>query len=162
MRLSERSRRRLAVLVGSFAVTAMLAEPAMAVAWKSASNPLTAYHKSRSSGEKQAQAYGNFYNSGSTHARSSSYQRDNKPGGHKVYVETMYRFWYSNLGHPAAWHRAALKQTGRTSSGAWKSAYTQAQLHPESEKARGVIQVCEDQPNAPDDCSADAIVTFAY
>lgn len=161
---SARRRRttRAALLAGCAVATIGIAPAAQAVAWKSASSPLTAYHDSESSGEKQAQAYGTFYNSGGTHARNSSRQRDSKPGGDSVYVETRFQFYYSWNGQPAAWQNEHNGQTDRTTSGKWVSDYTRTTLMGESDRARGRIHVCEDQNNAPDDCSYWAYATFSY
>ncbi len=154
--------RRGAIVLATSVGLVSAAQPAMAVYWKSASSPLTAYHESASSGQKQAQAYGNYYNSGATHARNTSSQRDSKPGGDSVYVETKFQFYYGVSGQAPAWQTTSSKQTTRTTSGSWKSDYTRTALHGSAERSRGRIHVCEDQSWAPDDCSAWAYATFTY
>lgn len=154
---------RSAVLAASSLGLVAVAQPAMAVAWGSSSSPLTAYHKSASSGQKQAQAYGDFYNQGGSYARNSSKQKDSKPGGDSVYVETRFQFYFQGAGQASAtWNTNKNDQTGRTSSGSWKSDYTRTTLYGTADKARGQIHVCEDQNLAPDDCSVWAYTTFAY
>lgn len=154
---------RSAVLAASSLGLVAVAQPAMAVAWGSSSSPLTAYHKSHSSGQKQAQAYGNFYNQSGSYARNSSQQKDSKPGGDSVYVETDFQFYYTGPGQSSpAWNTRSSQQTNRTTSGSWKSDYTRTTLYGSADKARGATHVCEDQNLAPDDCSVFAYTTFAY
>lgn len=154
---------RSAVLAASSLGLVAVAQPAMAVAWGSSSSPLTAYHESASSGQKQAQAYGNFYNQGGSYARNSSQQKDSKPGGDSVYVETRFQFYYQSAGQSGpVWNNRHNGQTGRTSSGSWTSDYTRTTLYGTADKARGQIHVCEDQNLAPDDCSVWAYTTFSY
>ena len=154
---------RSAVLAASSLGLVAVAQPAMAVAWASSSSPLTAYHKSKPSGQKQAQAYGNFYNQGASYARNSSSQKDSRPGGDSIYVETNFQFYYVGAGQTSAsWLDRSSKQTTRTNSGSWKPDYTRTTLYGGAEKARGQIHVCEDQNLAPDDCSVWAYTTFSY
>jgi hypothetical protein len=154
---------RSAVLAASSLGLLAVAQPAMAVAWGSSSSPLTAYHDSASSGQKQAQAYGDFYNQSGAYARNSSKQKDSKPGGDKVYVETFFQFYYVGPGSSTpGWHTKTGQQTDRTSSGSWTSDYKRTTLHSSSDRARGQIHVCEDQNLAPDDCSVFAYTTFSY
>lgn len=154
---------RSAVLAASSLGLVAVAQPAMAVAWASSSSPLTAHHKSKSSGQKQAQAYGNFYNQGGSYARNSSHQKDSRPGGDSVYVETNFQFYYIGAAQSSpSWLTRTSKETNRTNSGAWKPDYTRTTLYSGAEKARGQIHVCEDQNMAPDDCSVWAYTTFAY
>ncbi|MET0820954.1 MAG: hypothetical protein ABWY58_08305 [Aeromicrobium sp.] len=154
---------RSAVLAASSLGLVAVAQPAMAVAWGSSSSPLTAYHKSASSGQKQGQAYGDFYNQGGSYARNSSYQKDSKPGGDSVYVETNFQFYYVGTAQTTpSWINRKSLETGRTNSGSWKPDYTRTNLYGGAEKARGQIHVCEDQNLAPDDCSVWAYTTFSY
>jgi hypothetical protein len=151
--------RRVAALTALLVASLAIASPSLAVSW----GTLTAYHDSASSGQAQAQGRGDYYNSGNTYAKNTSYQLDKKPGGDSVYVETTHFFWYAQSGSSAAFNQwGPQDKTTRTSVGEWRKYTVSQELHPSGSRARGRSQVCEDQNNAPDDCSANAYPTFNY
>ncbi len=142
--------------------TVLAPTAALAVTWNSSSNPLTAYE----SGVAQAQAYGNFYNTGS-YARSSSNQRDPRPGGDSVYVDTQFYFYqYSSTACGSSGGTCYVyyghEETSRTNTNSWDSQYKQKALPATGQKARGKIHVCEDQSFSGDPCSDWVLPTFAY
>ena len=134
---------------------AAVAQPASAVYWRSAGNPLNVYEN----GKVQGQAYGNYYNKNHTHAASQSNRRDAKPGGDGIFVHVDH--WYLDPGH-GNWIINGTDRTNNTTSGAWQdSTYTNG-LWPYGETARGIIHVCEDHSFANDPCSEDVIASFSY
>lgn len=151
-------RRALAPLLIAVAVLAA-AQPALAVSWYSQSSPLKVYED----GAVQGMAYGNFINYQGVSARQTSNQKDAKPGGSGVYVETTFRF-YEPCGDGATteWCFYDSKQTPNTTSSNWIYDYTAKYLSGESEKARAQTKVCENHSWAHDPCSATVIRTFTY
>jgi hypothetical protein len=141
----------------SAVLSGLVALPAAALTWYSAASPLTAYEGTVA----QAQAYGNFYNYNSTYARSNSTQRDNRPGGDSIYVETTWYFLVQQ-GSLNLWTYDNKHQTARTSSSTWSAKYTQDPLRIPHSQVRGAIVVCEDQFLSGDPCSATVIKTFSY
>ena len=144
-----------------FAVTALsfvvLAPPASAVSWYSSSSPLVAYED----GTAQAKAYGNFYNSQNSYAKSMSYQRDPRPGGDAVFVDIDYLFDHYD-GNTTVFQFFGNDQTTRTDNNSWIQYYETFPLRDESTKARGRIKTCEDQSFSFDPCSATTLPTFSY
>ncbi|MGZ6740231.1 MAG: hypothetical protein ACXVD4_12210 [Nocardioides sp.] len=111
-------------------------------------------------------AYGSYYNEGSSFARTNSTYKDNRPGGAPVYVRTMYQFYYQNCtsqGCDPGYSSGTSRSTIRTSSGSWVSSYTHDNLDPSSGRSRGVINICQDEAYAYDPCSdTTALPSFAY
>jgi hypothetical protein len=139
-----------------------LADPALGVTWNSETTPLNAYED----GVAQAQAYGNFHNYESESAHSNSSQRDPRPGGDSVYVETAF-WWYSQSYHcsqaqPVCFWNDTMKQTDRTNAATWAARFRARNLRSDADRARGDIKTCEDQAWSPDPCSAHKIATFTY
>jgi hypothetical protein len=111
-------------------------------------------------------AYGSYYNEGSSFARTNSTFKDNRPGGAPVYVRTRYQFYYQNCtsqGCNPGYSDGATRTTIRTSSGSWVSSYTHYNLDPNSSSSRGVINICQDEAYSYDPCSdTTALPSFAY
>ena len=134
-----------------------------AVTWASSSSPLTAYED----GTAQAQAHGNFRNHEGIRAQNDSRQRDPRPGGDSVYVQTGF-YWYSyrtlcdSGSGGVCWWKDVDKQTDRSNSADWDPEYRARDLRGDADQARGKSKVCEDQSWSPDPCSSTAISTFAY
>lgn len=144
-----------ALTIGLLGVT----DSAMAVAWYSQSHPVRAVED----GVTQGGAYGNFYNSNGSYARSVSHRRDYRPGGDGVYVETGFAFYYkSSVDKEPGWNTTYTDQTGRTTSGRWATEDPARALRADSAQARGAMKVCEDQNLSPDPCSATVIRSFSY
>lgn len=145
--------RRFFTAAATLAAFCALSGAAQAVTWYSASNPLTVYQD----GVAQGQGYGNFYNENGTHARSNSTQRDNRPGGDGIYIQTDYFFYYDRV-----WHWAIGRQTARTYSSTWVNHYTREPLHSRGEIAKGFMTVLEDNPFGLDPKSDVASRQFNY
>lgn len=152
----------IAVVTGSL----LLAQPALAVTWYSTSSPLKVYD----GGRVQGLAYGNFTNYNGVSARSYSWQKDSRPGGSGIYVETKF-WWYGPdsdctqqaLQHGAVcWYDSGKKSTANTISGSWIAAYSARYLVFSADRARGDIKVCENHSWAHDPCSAHVLRTFSY
>jgi hypothetical protein len=154
---SRRVRARTAVMVGltSTLVGLVGAAPAVATTWYSSSSPLSAYE----GGVVQAQAYGNFYNENHTYARSSSTQKDPRPGGDSVYVQTQYQYYVDLF---SSWVDDDKRQTTRTNVNVWKDYYVRDPLRASRDRVRGIMKVCEDQTASGDPCSANVILGFSY
>jgi hypothetical protein len=110
--------------------------------------------------------YGDFYNEGSSFARTNAHYKDNRPGGAPVYVRTAYQFYLQNCtsaGCDPAYVTYATRTTARTTSAAYVYSYTHYGLQPEGDRARGVINVCQDEAFKVDPCSATAAYpSFSY
>ncbi len=147
-----------ALLTGltALAVTAFSA-PAMAVSW----GTIVVYEDK----VEQGRAYGTFFNKNYQYAAMNANYRDSRPGGNGVFVDIDYLAWMSLCGEcdPKYAFRGS-DQTGRTTSGKWVGPDQETNpLEEESSRARGAIQVCEDQSWSPDPCSEpDALPTFSY
>jgi hypothetical protein len=156
-----RSRRVLGTLVGAGAVL-MVAQPALAATWYSSSSPL----KVTESGSTQGAAYGDFYNSNGTYAKSASTRKDYKKGGDGIYVDTKWYFLETScdsLNHCSSEYVGyGHNETGRTTSGKWVDETEQKGLRAGASAARGGMHVCEDQSFSGDPCSATVIKTFTY
>jgi len=154
-----RTARRLLGLIAIVAATFVAAPPVMAVTWYSSSSPLKVYQD----GVAQGYAYGDFKNNSGVSARSYSWQKDAKPGGSGIYVETSFYF-YQGCGDPEStqWCYSAKKSTENTTSGSWISDYTARYLSSEGSQARGKMKICENHNLAPDPCSAEVIRSFSY
>ncbi len=150
-----------AIILGVMSVA--VAAPALAVAWKSSTDPLYVYED----GVKQGKAYGNFYNN-STSAMSTSYQYDMKPGGNNVRVETDFYFWrYSpgscgSTGQTTCYVWDISKQTVESNTATWVKDSRARNLRADSDKARGAINICEIQSWSNDPCSAHVLPSFSY
>lgn len=161
MTLSLKTRRLRRAVAPLFIVVAVLAaaQPAMAVTWYSASSPLKVYED----GVVQGRAYGDFVNHNGVSARQYSKQKDAKPGGDGIYVETAFRFYEPcGDGSKTEWCFFDKKQTTNTTSGSWVSDYTAKYLSVHSEKARAETKLCENHGLWWDPCSATVIRTFSY
>lgn len=145
--------RRMILSTAVGALVILGAAPAHAVTWFSASDPLEAI----AGGAIQAQGYGDFHNSADFYARNNSWQRDPNPGGDSVYVETDYYFYYSG-----AYQYDSSRQTARSNSSTYVLKYTQRALHASGTRARGIINVLEDNPFGGDPSSPNCIKTFYY
>ncbi|MFL6159664.1 MAG: hypothetical protein ACJ72D_26560 [Marmoricola sp.] len=143
----------LAVVLGCVA----LAQPALAVTWFSSSAPLKVYQD----GITQGSAYGDFKNNSGVSARSYSWQKDAKPGGDGIYVETAFYFWDS-CDTSASYCYSDTKSTTNTTSGAWVADYTAKYLQAGATSARGKMKICENHSWAKDPCSATVIRSFSY
>jgi hypothetical protein len=153
--------KRLPVLIAGATVTAGLLGNAAAYAddyWYSQSAPLTA----SDDGTVRAGAYGHSYVDNGSYARVNSRQKDYRPGGHKVYVDTDYKYWVPNSVNVLAWVEKASKETTRTDTATWTFAYTRHGLLGEADRVRAVSHVCEDQPLSGDPCSVNVVKTFSY
>ncbi|CUR60822.1 exported hypothetical protein [metagenome] len=141
-------------------VSVATAAPASAVLWRSQSDPLFVYEDD----VRQGGAYGNFYNDGQVRAMSTSWQKDYRPGGNYVRVETDFMFYgpTNTCGGNACWYTSASKQTVETRSDDWIKDSRARDLAPQGEKARGHIDICEVQAWSNDPCSAKALPTFDY
>jgi len=152
--------RRMPVLLAAAtaAVGVLTSTAAYATNWYTSSSPLIAYDD----GVKQAGAYGSSYIENGTYARTTSNQKDYRPGGDSVYVDTDYKYWMANSYGDMAWIEKASKETGRTNSGSWVYKYTRHTLLGNPDRVRMVTHVCEDQSLSGDPCSANVIHTFSY
>ncbi|WP_270887415.1 hypothetical protein [Pedococcus sp. 5OH_020] len=110
--------------------------------------------------------YGDFYNEGSSFARTNAHYKDNRPGGAPVYVRTRYQFYYQNcsaMGCNPSYTPGTSRTTSRTTSASYVYAYTHNVLDSLSDRARGQINVCQDEAFTYDPCSdTTAYPSFAY
>lgn len=158
MGLSELAR-TAAGAVAIAAISVATASPASAVWWKSQSDPLFAYEN----GKPQTAGYGNFYNDGSVSAMSTSWQKDLKPGGDGVAVETA--FWFHEYNTPCGcvtWDHDTTKQTTTTFEDRWIKLARARNLHSGADAVRGVMRVHEVHNNDFDPISSPATISFDY
>ncbi|MEH3033123.1 MAG: hypothetical protein PGN07_03550 [Aeromicrobium erythreum] len=157
-----RALRTVSVHTGALLAVGLLAAPASAVGWYSASSPL----KVKEKGVTQGGAYGAFYNAGNTYARNKTVRKDFRPGGNGIYVDTRFSFLENSCtntgGCTTEWKFSKHKETKRTTSGSWVRQTVDRTLSDEGSKARGAIHVCEDQSWSPDPCSPWTYPTFSY
>lgn len=131
---------------------------AYATSWYSKTSPLVA----SDDGSKRAGAYGASYIENGSYARVSSYQKDYRPGGNSVYVDTDYKYWTLNDVYELAWVEMASKETARSNTSAWVYHHTHHTLMGEPDRVRTVTHVCEDQRFSGDPCSVNVIETLGY
>lgn len=154
-----RTRRRLLGLLGLIVASMLIAPPVMAVTWSSSSSPLKVYDNNVA----QGYAYGDFKNYNGISARSYSWQKDPRPGGSGIYVETEFRFYEPcGDGTKVEWCYSAKKQTDNTTSGSWIADYTARYLRSGASQARGTMKVCENHSWASDPCSVNVTRSFSY
>ncbi|RNL64333.1 hypothetical protein EFK50_07340 [Nocardioides marmoriginsengisoli] len=157
-------KRVITMIAASMAILGLTlgaAAPAMAVAWKSKTDPLFGYED----GDKFGKAYGNYYNDGNVSAMSTSYQYDIQAGGNNVRMETDFYFYEVGAGCTgggACWVFDVSKQTPESNDAAWIKASRARNLHGKATGTRGGINICEIQAWHPDPCSAHAWPSFSY
>lgn len=134
-------------------VTASVVAPASGVAWGSKSSPLVAI----SGWAKVAQGYGDFVNSGSVAAKTSSYQMDSYANSYSVPINTHYYFYESCGDGTVGYCDYGWKDTSATSSNAWSYDSTSWKLSAKATKARATPRACEVLAWATDPCSAAAV-----
>lgn len=137
------------------------ATSAMALTWYSSSSPLTV----RDDGKPQGYAYGNFYNDNGSYAASKAWRKDARPGGDGVYVQTDFYSWEwrRNLDvMKYEWVYRGKKQTSRHKKRVYAAQTVKRALSERSDRARGVMKICEDQSWSRDPCSVKTIRTFDY
>lgn len=154
---TRRLRRALAPLLIAVAVLGA-AQPALAVTWFSASSPLKVYEDDR----PQGYAYGNFINYNGVSARQTSRQRDAKPGGQGIYVESSFYFYGPCQQNEVKWCLRGAKQTENTTSGSWIADYTAKYLDSGASQARASTKICENHNNWWDPCSVYVTRSFSY
>lgn len=156
---ARRRGRRLLGLLALVAAICLAAQPAMAITWYSNTSPLKVYED----GVAQGYAYGDFKNYNGVSARSYSWQKDVKPGGSGIYVETNFYF-YKPCGseEAASWCDQGEKSTENTTSSSWIKDYTAVYLAATGSTARGQMKICENHSWAPDPCSATVTRSFSY
>jgi len=135
-----------------------IAPPALAVTWYSASDPLRVYED----GVTQGVAYGDFKNNNGVSARSYSHQKDAKPGGSGIYVETSFYYMRECSDGATEYCYEAKKSTTNTTDGYFVADYTATYLEPSGTAARGKMKICENHNLAWDPCSATVIRSFGY
>ncbi|MDM7856241.1 hypothetical protein [Cellulomonas alba] len=158
--------RRAVTIVTATAAIALLASPAFGAAgdWYSKSQPL----KATESGTVHAEAYGYFTNDSNKYANDQTWRLDPDANGHSVFVDTEFKFYEvvdsaCHLGLDApCWGDDKHIQTARWSSNSWGGAYVHDALPSTANRARGVIQVCEDISLRPDICSDTTTMDFSY
>jgi hypothetical protein len=148
-----------AVIAGAtMAAGVLTSAAAYADSWYSESSPLIAYDDD----VKQAGAHGASYIQNGSYARVDSSQKDFRPGGDDVYLDTDYKYWMVNNVNQMAWVEKASKETDRTDSSKWIADYTRHTLLGEPDRVRMVTHVCEDQSWHSDPCSVNVIKTYSY
>ncbi|MBO9524022.1 MAG: hypothetical protein J7518_21000 [Nocardioidaceae bacterium] len=154
-----RARKRLLGLLALVVASVLVAPPVMAATWYSASSPLKVYDNQVA----QGYAYGDFKNNSDVSARSYSWQKDPRPGGSGIYVETSFYFYEPcGTGAGTEWCYSAKKSTENTTSGSWIADYTARYLSSAGSQARGTMKVCENHSWASDPCSAKVTKSFSY
>lgn len=155
--------RVLAALLGAVVVFGFAGQ-AVAVSapiyYGSASSPIKA---------ESASTNGNgwFYGAGSvyksTHLKNRYWYKDSAPGGNAAYVQTV---WYY-LRNTCNLYESCFDQNGYDRSSdvrdsAWHVEEDYSTLKSDGVTGRLATRVCENQNNAPDDCSRTVIATFNY
>lgn len=147
---------KLSLLAGGVVLAVgLLGSPASAVKW----GPLSSHYN----GNKVVSGSGDFYKStNGTTANDKVTVTDTRRDGNTVYGRTAFQFWYEYQGQSAAWHTDRSKSTPEYSN--TTGTYTNSvSLYSESDKARGVSQVCAQMGfPVPDSCSNSAYSTFSY
>ncbi|WP_408898623.1 hypothetical protein ACJ5H2_05820 [Nocardioides sp. R1-1] len=146
--------------MGILGASVLLATPALAVDWGSASNPVFGYEN----GKKFGKMYGKFYNDNSVSAMSTTWQYDLRPGGNKVRVETDF-YWYricQSYQSSPSWCPDVSKQTEETNTASWVKDSRARNLRFDSSASRGGIDICEIQAWSNDPCSPQALPQFSY
>lgn len=156
----------MAVLAVVLATTTLVAGPAFAgKTWAPSTAPLAA----KTDGVVQGRAYGYHeidYTSAGTRSHAETRIYDNKEGGDGIYIEL---HTYLNAGYCVSpdyvscnqqYYFYDKDQSTRWSDNSW-SAYHwtlgTTGVSATADYARGSVKVCEDQNNAPDDCSGFGI-----
>ena len=105
--------------------------------------------------------YGAFGIIENTWIRNRYWYRDSAPGGNKAYVDTVWMTCTPPVvGGGSCWEDAGYDRSSNTTSEKYVLGEDWDGLDFIADKVRGRSHVCEDQNNAPDDCSRYSVGTF--